>query len=128
MASYSRVLTVNLNMDLPQGITVFLCCKIDMFINSAVLERVYQPSCIYSFIHHLMAVCNHQSMIHSRHNAQNIFRIFAYTVKNNIYLVSRNRYAIPPEHGKRLERLATGKKNGSFIFSLYSLSKWRREK
>lgn len=32
-------------------------------------------------------------------------------IHSALYVSPHNRYAIPPEHGKRLERLATGKKN-----------------
>lgn len=43
-------------------------------------------------------------------------------IPSALYVSPYNRYAIPPEHGKRLERLATGKKNQTihilFVFGV----------
>lgn len=66
-----------------------------------------------------MAVLKLQMLIESLFETVNtwcpvdiINRACSYTVKNNslLHISVFNRYAIPPEHGKRLERLATGKR------------------
>lgn len=58
-------------------------------------------------------VGNRQGVLQCRQNEQHMFRIShaqSKIILSAPYLsVVSNRYAIPPEHGKRLERLATGK-------------------
>lgn len=62
----------------------------------------------------------------SRHNTEQLFKIAHTHLKmtpSALYVSPHNRYAIPPEHGKRLERLATGKKTKKTNHS-YSLCVW----
>lgn len=103
-----------------------------MFIINSVLERVHQPPGNYSFIHHLMAVlifkmlslhnlyaaigvCYTEGIMNSTCSEFLIHHPKKVTMSAPNLSIS-NRYAIPPEHGKRLERLATGKRAIYILF------------
>lgn len=98
-----------------------VCCSDYIDINSAAVETVHLPSCNHSFIRHLMAVLKLLNLLGNSSAAVAVclaqlamhFRDLGcteITVCSAFFFFLLNRYAIPPEHGKRLERLATGKR------------------